>query len=168
MTTITTMTAEGADTSAGATDNPGAQPLPQPGRTPHQTRSALVVPLPTAIVAALITAMFGLLFFSLNGLSSDIDSLRAEISSLRSDTTSQIDSLRADTTSQIDSLRADTTSQIDSLRGDIETFRSEMTTILLDHAERLARIETHLNIGPEEDGSTSSAAQSEISGGLGS
>ena len=132
---------------------------------------ALTIPIPTAVVGALVAGMFGLLFFSLNGLRADIastnssiDSLRSdmtgEIGALRADTTGQINSLRAETTGQINSLRAETTGQIDSLRSDMNQRFSEVDQrfvevnqrfaeihgILLGHSDRLARIETRLGI----------------------
>lgn len=64
------------------------------------------MPIPTAIVAALVAGMFGMLFFGLNGLRSDIDTLRTDTN---------------------------------------QRF-SEVHAILLDHTDRLARIETHLDI----------------------
>ena len=88
------------------------------------------MPIPTAIVAALVAGMFGMLFFSLNGLRSDIDTLRS------------------DTNSQIDSLRSEMRSEIGSLRSDMNQRFAEVHSVLLDHTDRLARIETHLDIGP--------------------
>ena len=132
---------------------------------------ALTIPIPTAVVAALVAGMFGLLFFSLNGLRADIASLNSKIDStnsstnsridtLRSDMTSEIGALRADTTGQINSLRAETTGQINSLRSDMNQRFSEVDQrfvevnqriaeihgILLGHSDRLARIETRLGI----------------------
>ncbi len=128
---------------------------------------ALTIPIPTAVVGALVAGMFGLLFFSLNGLRADIASTNSRIDSLRSDMTGEIGALRADTTGQINSLRAETTGQIDGLRSEIGALRSDMNQrfsevdqrfvevnqrfaeihgILLGHSDRLARIETRLGI----------------------
>ncbi|MYA83324.1 MAG: hypothetical protein F4155_02220 [Acidimicrobiales bacterium] len=149
-----------------------AETAPQADASSAASTRTLAIPLPTAIVAALITAMFGLLFFSLNGLRSDIDALRSEIGALRDDTTGQISALRSeigalrdDTTGQISALRSeigalrsDTTGQISELRAEIGMLRSDMdrrfaeiNAVLLDHTDRLARIETHLDIRPGTD-----------------
>ncbi len=88
----------------------------------------LSIPLPAAIVAALITAMFGLLFFSLDGLRNDIDTLRNEMNS------------------DIGELRNEMNSDIGELRSDMDQRFGEISTVLLDHTDRLARIETHLDL----------------------
>ena len=80
----------------------------QPART-------LAVPIPTAIVAALVAGMFGMLFLSLNGLRSDIDTLRTDTNQRFSEMNQRF---------------------------------AEVHSILLDHTDRLARIETHLEIKP--------------------
>ncbi len=124
------------------------------------TRRSIALTIPTAVVGALVAGMFGLLFFSLNGLRADIASTNSSIDSLRSDMTGEIGALRADTTGQINSLRAETTGQIDSLRSDMNQRFSEVDQrfvevnqrfaeihgILLGHSDRLARIETRLGI----------------------
>ncbi len=119
-------------TAAGSTDAPtpadAAGDVAAAGRR-RQPRT-LTIPLPTAVVGALVAGMFGLLFFSLNSLSADIDALRTDM-------TGQIDTLRADMTGQIDTLRAETSQRF-----------AEVHTILLDHTDRLARIETVLEIEP--------------------
>ena len=79
--------------------------------------------------------MPGLLFFSLNGLRGDIDTLR-------SDTSAQISELRSDMDTQIGELR----SEIGMLRGDMDRRLGEINAVLLDHTDRLARIETHLDL----------------------
>ena len=116
MSTITEMTDEHA---------PAAVPVPAAASGPGEGTAAgakrdraLVIPVPTAITAALVAGLFGLLFVSLNGLGNDIEGLRGEIGSLRSDVDAR--------------------------------FR-EVNTILLDHTDRLARIETHLGIRPPSD-----------------
>ncbi|WP_420437186.1 hypothetical protein [Candidatus Poriferisodalis sp.] len=116
MSTITEMTDEHA---------PAAVPVPAAASGPGEGTAAgakrdraLVIPVPTAITAALVAGLFGLLFVSLNGLGNDIEGLRGEIGSLRSDVDAR--------------------------------FR-EVNTILLDHTDWLARIETHLDIRPPSD-----------------
>ncbi|MYJ47383.1 MAG: hypothetical protein F4070_07035 [Acidimicrobiales bacterium] len=124
-----------------------AETAPQADASSAASTRTLAIPLPTAIVAALITAMFGLLFFSLNGLRSDIDALRSEIGTLRDDTTGQISALRSDINGQISELRA----EIGMLRSDMDRRFAEINAVLLDHTDRLARIETHLDIRPGTD-----------------
>ncbi|MCY3586389.1 MAG: hypothetical protein OXG76_11935 [Acidimicrobiaceae bacterium] len=124
-----------------------AETAPQADASSAASTRTLAIPLPTAIVAALITAMFGLLFFSLNGLRSDIDALRSEIGTLRSDTNGQISELRSDINGQISELRA----EIGMLRSDMDRRFAEINAVLLDHTDRLARIETHLDIRPGTD-----------------
>ncbi len=159
MSTITTMTDDETPTASsppstpasGADATDGARPATRISRS-ASTR-ALSIPLPTAIVGALIAAMFGLLFFSLNGLRGDITALRNDIGTLRSDTNSQITELRSDAAGQITQFRNEFNSQITELRSEINLLRSDMDqrfaevhAILLDHTDRLARIETHLDL----------------------
>ncbi len=93
-------------------------------------------------------------------LGGEIDSLRAdlggEIDSLRADLGGEIDSLRADMRAEISSVRADLGAEIDSLRDDIKALDAkfderfeQVNTTLLDHAERLSRIEAILDVSPE-------------------
>ena len=151
---MSTMTTMSGDRSSLPGTESAAETAPQADASSAASTRTLAIPLPTAIVAALITAMFGLLFFSLNGLRSDIDALRSEIGALRDDTTGQISALR----SEIGALRSDTTGQISELRAEIGMLRSDMdrrfaeiNAVLLDHTDRLARIETHLDIRPGTD-----------------
>ena len=114
MATIPTMTGDptpAADTPpapASTPDNP-----PAAATTVRQPARTLAVPIPTAIVAALVAGMFGMLFFSLNGLRSDIDTLRTDTNQRFSEMNQRF---------------------------------AEVHAILLDHTDRLARIETHLDI----------------------
>ncbi|MCY3893803.1 MAG: hypothetical protein OXF65_10965 [Acidimicrobiaceae bacterium] len=116
-------------------------------RAAGQPRS-LLIPLPTAITAALVAGLFGLLFLNLN-------SLNDNITTLRDDMNGRIDSLDAKIDNKIDSLRDDMNERIDSLDAKIDnktdSLRDEMLTVLLDHTDRLARIETHLDLRPHTD-----------------
>ena len=154
MSTIATVTDE--ETPATATLAPasdatqdGAEQLDRLGAA-RRSRS-LVIPLPTAIIAALVTGMFGLLFLSLDGLRGDIGTLRDDMNSRIGETNERIDS----TNERIDTLRDDMNQRINALGDEI---REEMTAgfgevhaVLLDHTDRLARIETHLDIRPGAD-----------------
>lgn len=75
------------------------------------------VSLPAAITAALAAGMFGLLYLNLNGLRDEIGTLRGEVHD-----------------------------EIGRVDAKIDDLRSEVSAILLDHTDRLARIETHLEI----------------------
>lgn len=144
---MSTMTTMSGDRSSLPGTESAAETAPQADASSAASTRTLAIPLPTAIVAALITAMFGLLFFSLNGLRSDIDALRSEIGTLRSDTNGQISELRSDINGQISELRA----EIGMLRSDMDRRFAEINAVLLDHTDRLARIETHLDIRPGTD-----------------
>jgi len=86
------------------------------------------VPLPTAFAAAVMAGLFGMAYLG-------FDSLNGAIADLRDDMNTQIGRLDA----KIDELRGDMDAEIGALRG-------EVGAILLDHTDRLARIETHLEI----------------------
>ncbi len=109
-------------TAAGTTDAAGDVTAAGRRRQPR----TLTIRLPTAVVGALVAGMFGLLFFSLNSLSTDIAALRTEMNQRFADTNGQIDTLRAEANQRF----------------------AEVHTILLDHTDRLARIETVLEIEP--------------------
>jgi len=179
MTTIATVTDEETPATAAlapASDatQDGAEQLDRVGAA-RRSRS-LVIPLPTAIIAALVTGMFGLLFLSLDGLRGDIGTLRDDMNSRIGETNERIGETneRIDSTNgRIDTLRDDmnsrigeTNERIDTLRDDMnqrinalgDEIREEMTAgfrevhaVLLDHTDRLARIETHLDIRPGAD-----------------
>ena len=119
-----------ADGAAAAQDRDGAARQPR----------SLLIPLPTAITAALVAGLFGLLYLNLNSLSDDINGLRNEMNGMNG----RIDSLRDDMNGRIDALDAKIDNKVDSLR-------DEMLTVLLDHTDRLARIETHLDLRPHTD-----------------
>ena len=121
---------------APAADSPTAA---NRARAAGQPRS-LLIPLPTAITAALVAGLFGLLYLNLNSLSDDINGLRNEMNGMNG----RIDSLRDDMNGRIDALDAKIDNKVDSLR-------DEMLAVLLDHTDRLARIETHLDLRPHTD-----------------
>ena len=157
MTTIATMADE--ETPSAAAPAPTADEAPDrdsgaAGRGTAAPRS-LVISVPAAVTAAMVAGMFGLLFLSLNGLRGDIDSLRGNISSLQENMNNRFDAVNNRIDAQVDRLdsRIDSTNerldnQFDSLRSTMEEGFSEVHAILLDHTDRLARIETHLDIRP--------------------
>ncbi|WP_419946317.1 hypothetical protein [Candidatus Poriferisodalis sp.] len=99
--------------------------------------------------------------------------MKTEIGTLRSDMNNEIGTLRSDMNNEIGTLRSDMNNEAGTLRSDMNneagTLRSEMAgfredtdarfeavntrldainAVLLDHTDRLARIETHLDIRP--------------------
>ncbi len=125
-----------APTTAPATAHTAAATASEaPAAAAAETRRArtLTIPIPTAVVGALVAGMFGLLFFSLNGLRADIASTNGRIDSLRSDMTSEIGSLRSDMNQRF---------------SEVDQRFAEIHGILLGHSDRLARIETRLEIEP--------------------
>ena len=134
-----------ADSAAAAQDRDGTARQPRP----------LLIPLPTAVTAALVAGLFGLLFLNLNSLNDNITTLHDDITTLRHDTNNSIDTLRDDMNGRIDSLRDDMNGRIDALDAKIDnkvdSLRDEMLAVLLDHTDRLARIETHLDLRPHTD-----------------
>ena len=125
---------EPADSAAGAQDRVGTARQPRP----------LLIPLPTAITAALVAGLFGLLFLNLN-------SLNDNITTLHHDTNNSIDALDAKIDNKTDSLRDDMNERIDALRDEMTAGFREINATLLDHTDRLARIETHLDLRPHTD-----------------
>ena len=164
MATIDTMTDSGQPHPAQpATPQPPAPATPPP-EPPAATADAaqdrvgtarqprpLLIPLPTAVTAALVAGLFGLLYLNLNGLSDDINGLRNEMNGMNG----RIDALRSDTNSSIDTLRNEMNGRIDGLDAKIDnkvdSLRNEMLAVLLDHTDRLSRIETHLDLRPHTD-----------------
>ena len=82
------------------------------------------------IIAALIASMTLAAVTAFNTLRSDILSVRTE--------------LRDEIASVESSLRTELREEIGSLRTELHEFRTEVGAVLLDHAERLARIEALL------------------------
>jgi len=123
------------------------------GRHAKQTRPR-TIPLPTAFTAAIIAGLFGMLYLgfdSLNGAIADLrDDMDTQIGRLDAKIDTKIDELRTDMDTHIGTLRSDMNTQIGRLDAKIDTkideLRSEFSAILLDHTDRLARIETHLEI----------------------
>ncbi|WP_420437555.1 hypothetical protein [Candidatus Poriferisodalis sp.] len=109
------------------------------------SRSAIV----NVVAAALVTAMFSMLMWQISSLGDRIDAngaridasateLRAEIGALRTDMQTEIGALRTDMQTEIGSLRA----EIGGLRAEMQAGFREINATLLDHTDRLARLET--------------------------
>ena len=131
--------AEGAGCDARTPDEPRASPAAHrrgsadgPTATAVDERRRERRPLlgqtaAVTIIAALIAAMTLATITAFNTLRSDIISVRTE--------------LRDELTGEIGSLRTEMREEIASVRTELREFRTEVSTVLLDHTERLARIE---------------------------
>ena len=172
MSTIASMTDDGPSPGASSRTGEAAPDDPSaagPGQRPAHTtaaaaaaaqRRSVLVPVLVAVVVTLIGGVFGLAVAGFNTLRDDIgalqdntnnqiDTLRDELGSVRDELRGDIGMLRADMDSQIGELRADMDSQIGGLRADMVEGFSEINTVLLDHTDRLARIETIHDIHPD-------------------
>ncbi|MYF28082.1 MAG: hypothetical protein F4169_04335 [Gammaproteobacteria bacterium] len=109
----------------------------------------VVISVMGGLIAALLVWQFGALGNSIDSLSARIDSqgaeLRAEMDTLRTDLSTRIDNQGAELRAEMDTLRTDLRSEI---RGEIGMLRAEMQAgfrsineTLLDHTDRLARLE---------------------------
>ncbi len=133
--------------SAAAPDAVGQQRAALSAAGAAQRRSLLVPVLSTAC-AALIAGVLAMAVVGFNTLRDDMRSLDAKIET-------QIGKLRDDMHTQIGKLDAKIDTQIGMLRDDMnarfaqvdERF-GEVNAILLDHTERLTRIETTLGVEP--------------------
>ncbi len=106
------------------------QPPPISGSRARQRRALFGQTAAVTIIAALIASMTLAAVMAFNTLRSDILSVRTE--------------LREEINGEIGSLRTEMRDEIGSLRTELHDFRTEVGAVLLDHAERLARIETLL------------------------
>ena len=137
----------------------GAAPLT--GRDDPVARKPLspntVVSLAAGLVVALLGVLSTLLALQLGALGDRIDALgnridiqgtelRAEIGSLRAELRSEIGSVRAELRSEIGSVRAELRSEIGGLRAEMQAGFREINTTLLDHTDRLARLEAAVGL----------------------
>ncbi len=136
-----------------------------PRRRPFLGQTAAIT-----IIAALIASMTLAAVTAFNTLRSDIISIRTEMrdefasvrdeirsvdTGLRAEMRAEIGSLRTELRDEIGSVETGLRAEIGSLRTELHDFRTEVGTVLLDHAERLARIEAMLL-----NGTTDSSHQS--------
>lgn len=108
----------------------------------------MMVPMLTTVVAALIAGVFALAVIGFNTLRDDFSTLRHDIDALRHDVRDDIKAL--DT--KIDTGLADLRDDIDERFARVDERFEQVNAILLDHAERLSRIETILDSRPENSG----------------
>ncbi len=137
----------GRDSGVGST-----QPPPISGSRTRQRRALFGPTAAVTIIAALIASMTLASVTAFNTLRSDIISvrteLRDEIRSVETGLRDEIAAVRTELRDEIGSaetgLRAEMRAEIGSLRTELHDFRTEVGAVLLDHAERLARIEALL------------------------
>ena len=111
-------------------DSPQPRTRPAAGDRASRHRPFLGQTAAITIIAALIASMTLAAVTAFNTLRSDIISVRTE--------------LRDEINGEIGSLRTELRDEIGSLRTELHDFRTEVGAVLLDHAERLARIEALL------------------------
>ena len=128
VTTIETMTA-----SSDATDGEAPDGGEAASAGSAAARRSLLVPVLTTVVGALVG---GVLLLAVVGF----NVLRDEIGGLRSEMRAEIGGLR-------DELRSEMRAEIGGLRDEMTRRFEAVDSALLDHTDRLARIETHLGIG---------------------
>ena len=96
-------------------------------------------------------------------ISTEIGGLRsetsAEISGLRAETSAEIGGLRSEISAKIGGLRSEISAEIGGLRAEIGDLRVEMREefarvhmVLLDHTDRLARLEATVGVPRADDG----------------
>lgn len=154
MATIDTVTDSGEAQAAEPEATPSISPpvaaqvmAPVNPQTAAAQRSMTVV---VTVFGAIITALLGGMFLF---MISAIDDVRDEISALRSEMHDEISSLRSDMSAEIGNLRSDMSAEINSLRSEMNARFAEVdrkfdqvNAVLMDHTDRLARIETTLGI----------------------
>ncbi len=111
----------------------------------------------TALLGALVLVMmtqFGAMNEQLAAMNARIDNLGNE---LRAELGAEIGGLRSEMRAEIGGLRSEFGTEIAALRSEIGALRTEMQAgfreihvILLDHTDRLARLEAHVGLLPRE------------------
>lgn len=157
MDTIAVMTgdveADAAPGGAAAAD-PQAAPRSDSARADRERRSVMV-PMLSTVVAALIAGVFALAVIGFNTLRDDFNSLRDDFNSVREDIHDVRDDI-PDVRDDIEALDAKVDTRISDLRDNLDARFArvddrfeQVNAILLDHAERLSRIEAVLDVHPE-------------------
>ena len=96
--------------------------------------SVFVITLFGGLLTALLAALVGLMMWQFNSLGARIDANGARIDRLATE-------LRAELRAEIGSVRADMAELEAGLRAEMQTGFREINLILLDHTDRLARLE---------------------------
>ena len=97
---------------------------------------------PNVVITLVGGLLTGLLLWQLNALGDSIDGLRSDMQSQIGGLRSEIGDLRTDMQGEIGDLRTDMQGQIGDLRAEMQAGFREVNATLLDHTERLARLET--------------------------
>lgn len=118
-------------------------------------RSALLIALATTIAAGLIAvaaAGYTALRADITALHAEINNvetrLRAEINDLETVLRAEINGVEERLRAEINSVETGLRAEIQDLREEIREFRAEVNSTLLDHTERLARLETVSQLSP--------------------
>ncbi len=109
----------------------------QTGDTQSTTRKWLP-PFNTIVgtlLVALVTVLFSIIISQINSLGNRIENLDTQLST-------EISNLRTDLRSEISSVRTDMNNLETSLRTEMQAGFAAINAILLDHTDRLARLET--------------------------
>ena len=128
----------------------------------------------TAVIGILATGLIALAGVAYSTVRSDMTAMRTEISTeigdlrteisteiggLRSETSAEISGLRSETSAEIGGLRSEISAKIGGLRAEIGDLRVEMREefarvhmVLLDHTDRLARLEATVGVPRADDG----------------
>ena len=142
MATIATMTDDSAESGSADPQPPRARAsAPQAAIVAPEQRSMQSAVLAT-IIAALIVGVFSFAVVGFNVMRNDIDSVRTD---LRSDIAAVRTDLRSEISSEIAAVRRDMDAgftRIDERFAQIDERFARIESVLLDHTDRLARIET--------------------------
>ena len=148
--TTAAMTTPGDTTSAVAAET--AAPEFQPQRSLSPVGTARIEPLTTeraerrsvspnvvisvlgGLIAALLGGMFALMVWQFGALGDSIDSLSARIDSQGAELRAEMDSLRTE-------LRSEISAEVGMLRAEMQAGFRSINETLLDHTDRLARLE---------------------------
>ena len=101
----------------------------------------------TAVVGVLAAGLIALAGVAYSTLRSDMTAMRAEIGGLRAEVKSEISGVRAEIADVEVRLRG----EIDGLRAEMQAGFAQVLAVLLDHTDRLARLETAAGL-PRADG----------------
>ena len=140
--------------SESATTQP-AEPVPAPAPVAepthrHDTAQQRSMTLVVTVFGTIITALIGGMFLF---IVSALDGLRDDIATLRSDMNSEISSLRSEFRSELNTEIGSLRSEMNARFAEVDRRFDEINGVLLDHTDRLARIETTLDISGRPVGS---------------
>ena len=157
--------APAAAVAAGSSDQTGAVPAPVAPQAATAAAGArtvspnVMIGLLGTLLVAVVGAMTGLLTWQMSALADRIDRLDAKIDTFHDRLDAKIDTvhdkLDAKIDSKIDGLRTEIDGKIDVLRAEMQAGFREVNATLLDHTERLARLETAVGLSWPAESETS-------------